>query len=199
MIGIGSRTRARSRSSARSSALAHNLGLEVIAEGVETAGAARPPEGAGLRVRPGLPRDRAAASRGRNGAASHSRRAALELAARGRRRLVGASRLVGAREAAVPRGGLVLTRPSRTTRAVGGRNAASASTARSACRSCTNANAALSRITASTASDSAGVPPTHASTAATPSKTTSGWVNCSSRSRGQHQGHPGGSAGSARR
>ena len=35
--------------------LAHNLGLEVIAEGVETARAARLPEGARLRVRAGLP------------------------------------------------------------------------------------------------------------------------------------------------
>ena len=35
--------------------LAHNLGLEVIAEGVETARAARLPQGARLRVRAGLP------------------------------------------------------------------------------------------------------------------------------------------------
>ena len=79
--------------------------------------------------------------------------------------------------------------PSRTARAVGGRNEASASTARSAWRSCTKANPAFSTITASTAKDKAGVPPTQASTAATPSNNTSGWVNCSSRSRG-HCGPP---------
>lgn len=74
--------------------------------------------------------------------------------------------------------------PSRTTRAVGGRNEASASTARSAWRSWTNANVALSSTTASTATESCGVPLNQASTAATMSSMASGWVNCASSSRG---------------
>ena len=57
--------------------LAHNLGLEVIAEGVETARAARLPEGAGLRVRPGLPHLRAADRRGGAGAAGDGRARAV--------------------------------------------------------------------------------------------------------------------------
>ncbi|MFJ1608621.1 alcohol dehydrogenase catalytic domain-containing protein [Streptomyces sp. NPDC088253] len=63
---------------------------------------------------------------------------------------------------------------SRTTRAVGGRNAASASTAFSACISWTKANPAFRRITATTATESAGVPPAQARTATKANRIASG-------------------------
>ncbi len=77
--------------------------------------------------------------------------------------------------------------PSRSTLACSGRNAARASTARSACISCANATPAFSKITAAIAIASRGVPLTQASTAATASRTASGWVNCAASSPGQRR------------
>ena len=72
------------------------------------------------------------------------------------------------------RAGIWVRTPFRMTVAVTGRNAASASTACSACISWAKAKPALSRITSTTATDRAGVPPTHARTAAIAKSTASG-------------------------
>lgn len=66
---------------------------------------------------------------------------------------------------------------SRTALAVGGRNAAGASTARSARISWAKANPAFRRITATPATESAGVPPAQARTAARAGRMVRGWVN----------------------
>jgi GNAT superfamily N-acetyltransferase len=83
--------------------------------------------------------------------------------------------------------GISRRRPSRTTRARSGRNAASASTARSACISWTKAKTAFSAITAPIAKARLGVPVTPASTAANASNSASGWVNCRTNSPGQRR------------
>ena len=75
--------------------------------------------------------------------------------------------------------------PSRTTWALGGRYADSASTARSACRSCTRANHALIRITTTIATARGPLPVTADIAAATQSSRASGWSICPATWAGQ--------------